>query len=345
MTIEKTSLLHRMDAGMIMIKEVTTMPMIDLPLRELETYQGINPKPSDFDRYWDAALEELEKVDPSPELVPSIFQAPSADCYHLYFTGVGAVRIHAQLLKPRNTIGRGPGLVRFHGYSANAGDWSEKLVYTAQGFVVAAMDCRGQGGLSETYPGRKHSTLRGILVGDLNEPPETFLYRAIYLDAVQLVRVLMKLDGVDPLRIGVMGGSQGGALSLAAAALEPGIQKCAPLYPFLCDFQRVWELDLGEQPYEELKNWFRRFDPTHSREQEIFTRLGYLDVQFLAPRIRGEVLMGTGLMDRICPPSTQFAVYHKINARKRMILYPDFGHESIPGFADEVFQFMMELAR
>lgn len=321
------------------------MPMIDLPLRELETYQGINPKPSDFDAYWHEALKELDRIDPAPELIPAEFQAPSADCYHLYYTGVGNARIHAQLLKPRNTLGRGPGLVRFHGYTNHAGDWSEKLVYTAQGFTVAAMDCRGQGGMSETSPGRKHSTFRGLLVGDLNNPPETFLFRAIYLDAVQLVRILMRMDGVDPNRIGVMGASQGGALSLASAALEPRIRKVAALYPFLSDFQRVWEMDLGEQAYDELKTWFRRYDPTHSREREVFTRLGYLDIQHLAPRIKSEVLMGTGLMDKICPPSTQFAAYNKINSKKRVIVYPDFGHEQIPGFADEAFLFFMDLAR
>jgi Acetyl esterase (deacetylase) len=122
------------------------MPMIDLPLRELETYQGINPKPVDFDTYWKTALKELETIDPSPELVSSEFQAPSADCFHLYYTGVGNVRIHAQLLKPRNTLGRGPGLVRFHGYTNHAGDWSEKLVYTAQGFTVAAWIAGDRGG-------------------------------------------------------------------------------------------------------------------------------------------------------------------------------------------------------
>jgi cephalosporin-C deacetylase len=104
-------------------------------------------------------------------------------------------------------------------------------------------------------------------------------------------------------------------------------------------------MDLGEQAYDELKTWFRRFDPTHSREREIFTKLGYLDIQHLAPWIRGEVLVGTGLMDRICPPSTQFAAYNKINSKKRMIVYPDFGHEQIPGFPDEAFLFFMDLAR
>jgi len=33
-------------------------------------------------------------------------------------------------------------------------------------------------------------------------------------------------------------------------------------------------------------------------------------------------MMGVGLMDNICPPSTQFAVYNRIRAPKRMVIYP-----------------------
>ena len=126
------------------------------------------------------------------------------------------------------------------------------------------------------------------------------------------------------------GGSQGGGLSLACAALEPRIKRAAPLYPFLCDYQRVWEMDLDENAYEELRYYFRRFDPRHEREKEVFTQLGYIDVQHLAPYVRGEVLMAVGLMDTICPPSTQFAAYNKIESKKELAIYPDFGHENLP---------------
>ena len=116
-------------------------------------------------------------------------------------------------------------------------------------------------------------------------------------------RVTLALDGetlipgVDENRVGVYGGSQGGGLSLACAALEPRIKRAAPLYPFLCDYVRVWEMDLDEMAYEELRYYFRSFDPLHEREKAVFTQLGYIDVQHLAPRIRGEVLMATALRD------------------------------------------------
>jgi cephalosporin-C deacetylase len=148
---------------------------------------------------------------------------------------------------------------------------------------------------------------------------------------------------VDPRRVGVTGASQGGGLTLACAALEPRIKRAAPVYPFLCDYQRVWEMDLAVNAYEELRTYFRRFDPRHEREPEIFTKLGYIDCQHLAPRIRGEVLMATGLMDQICPPSTQFAAYNKITAKKNMVLYPDFAHETLPDTGDAIFEFMAGL--
>ena len=50
--------------------------------------------------------------------------------------------------------------------------------------------------------------------------------------------------------------------------------------------------------------------------------------------------MGTGLMDTICPPRTQFAAYNKITSKKNMVIYPDFGHEGLPGLNDQAFQFI-----
>jgi cephalosporin-C deacetylase len=47
--------------------------------------------------------------------------------------------------------------------------------------------------------------------------------------------------------------------------------------------------------------------------------------------------MVTGLIDTVCPPSTQFAAYNKIKSEKDIVLYPDFGHEALPGMPDIEF--------
>jgi len=50
--------------------------------------------------------------------------------------------------------------------------------------------------------------------------------------------------------------------------------------------------------------------------------------------------LGVGLMDTVCPPSTQFAAYNKITSKKTLSIFPDFGHEGLPGFNDQVYMFM-----
>lgn len=317
--------------------------MFDLPWEQLRDYRGRTPCPEDLDAYWAAALSELERVDPAVELAPAAFPVSFAECFELYFTGVGGARIHAKLVRPAAGPGPGPAVLMFHGYSGNAGDWTDKLAYAAAGMTVAALDCRGQGGESEDVGGVKGPTLRGQIVRGLADAPEKLLFRQIFLDTVRLARVVMAMPWVDGHRVGATGGSQGGGLTLACAALVPELRRAAPIFPFLSDYQRVWEMDQAKDAYVELAEFFRRFDPLHRREGEIFTRLGYIDVQHLAPRIRAEVLMATGLMDTICPPSTQFAAYNRITAPKAMRVYPDFGHEALPGINDEVFQFLAGL--
>ena len=318
------------------------MPAFEMPLEQLRSYTGRNPKPDDFDAYWERALQELDSTTPQAELTPQPNPARFAECLHLWFTGVGGARIHAQYVRP-TTSGPHPAVLQFHGYSGNAGDWFDMLPWAAQGIAIAAMDVRGQGGLSEDVGGVKGTTLRGQIVRGLGDHPDKLLFRQIFLDTAQLARVVAKLPEIDPHRLGAKGGSQGGGLTLACAALEPRIIRAAPTFPFLCDYQRVWEMDLAKDAYEELQDYFRRFDPTHAYEDEIFTRLGYIDVQHLADRIKARVLMATSLMDTVCPPSSQFAAYNKINSEKEIVLYPDFGHEDLPGLNDRVFEFLSEM--
>jgi len=322
------------------------MPNIDMPLEQLRAYQGRNPRPHDFDEFWDAGVAEMHALDARVELVLHDLKAHHAECFDLYFSGVGGARVHAKYLRPKNK-GPHPAVVIFHGYSGNSGEWNEKLAWVAQGYSVAALDCRGQGGVSEDVGGVRGNTLHGHIIRGLENAldgePQKLLFRQIYLDAAQLARIVMAMPEVDAARVGALGGSQGGGLTLACAALEPSIKKAAPTFPFLCDYQRVWEMDLAVNAYEELRAWFRHFDPQHQREREVWTALGYIDNQHLASRIRAEVLMPIGLMDSVCPPSTQFAAWNKITSKKEVLIYPDFGHEGLPGANDAVFDFMADL--
>ena len=319
------------------------MPLFEMPLSELKTYQGRNPCPPDHDRFWDDGLAEMHALDPEVELKPAEVKAPNAECFHLYFTGVDGARVHAKYVRPKSG-GPKPAVLLFHGYTGSSGDWFDKLAWTGQGFCVAALDCRGQGGESEDTGGVRGNTHRGHIIRGLDEEsPKKLLFRQIFLDTAQLARIVMRLPEVDAERVGATGGSQGGGLTLACASLEPGIKRAAPIYPFLCDYQRIWEMDMAKDAYDELRTYFRMFDPRHEREANVFRKLGYIDCQHLAKRIRGEILMGVGLMDMICPPSSQFAAYNKITAKKEMVMYPDFGHEGLPGMSDKVFAFMQGL--
>jgi cephalosporin-C deacetylase len=324
------------------------MPLIfDLPFEQLPSYQGRNPCPQDFDTFWEKGLDEMRATDPQVELIPAEFKVANAACFHLYFTGVGGARVHAKLLQPVISTHPHPAILLFHGYSGDSGDWSDKLNYISEGFTVAALDCRGQAGLSEDKASVSGNTLHGHIIRGLkdalNGMPEKLLFRQIFLDTAQLARIVMKMPEIDANRVGATGASQGGALSVACAALEPRIKRAAPVYPFLSDYKRVWEIDQAKDAYLELQEYFRHSDPTHTLEDNIFEKLGYIDIQFLASRIQAEVLWGIGLMDTVCPPSSQFAVYNKILSPKVMTMYPDFGHEPLPGINDQVFQFMLGL--
>ena len=65
---------------------------------------------------------------------------------------------------------------------------------------------------------------------------DTHYYKRVYLGCVRAVDFLYSLPEFDGNTVGVTGGSQGGALSIVTAGLDPRIKFLAAFYPALCDY-------------------------------------------------------------------------------------------------------------
>lgn len=319
------------------------MPCIDMPLEKLKEYKGCSPCPTDIDEYWDTALAEMNALDPKAEFVPHPFPSTNVEMFELWFTGTKNARVFAKFARPKSCEGKLPAILMFHGLSGSSDEWSSLIKYASQGYVVAFMDVRGQGGRSEDVGGVAGTTMATPFMRGIEGDKHDLLMRDVYLDTALMAKIVMGLDYVDENRVGVTGGSQGGCLSVVCACLVPEIKKCAPCYPYLSDYKRVYNMDLNKGAYEGLRYYFRNFDPNHEREDEIFERLGYIDIQNIAKRMKAELLMFTGLMDTTCPPSTQFAMYNKVTSKKNVVIYPEFGHEGLKGSGDKIFAFMSDL--
>jgi cephalosporin-C deacetylase len=140
---------------------------------------------------------------------------------------------------------------------------------------------------------------------------------------VRAVDYLSSREDVDGDRIAVWGGSQGGGLAFATAALDQRVDLCIADIPWLCDWKNYFEL-AGKTDDEEINAWLAAKE---SRTVEsTLTTLSYFDTMNLAHLIECPTLMGVGLQDTICPPSTSFATFNRITAPKDFRIYEDAGH-------------------
>lgn len=312
------------------------MPNIDLSLEKLKEYKGVREIPEDMNIFWEENIKKLNISEERIEILSSQFKSPICNCYDISFLGIDGVRVYAKMIMPKVIKKRIPAIVEFHGYGGSNGDWSRRLHYSSLDVAYFIMDCRDQMGKSGKEYFRTGNLTRGLLEG-----PEELYYKKVYLDALRLINIVSNLKEIDEENILTLGYSQGGALALVSAALSKKIKSTFAIYPYLCDFKRVWDLDYGEFAYQELRDFFRWYDPMHKSEEKYFKILDYIDVKNFASMIRGDVTVVTGLMDKVCPPSAQFSLYNRIISKKQQLIYPDFGHENINGLEDEIYNWVL----
>lgn len=275
---------------------------------ELEKLQVPLTKQSDFDQFWANTLKNYLPLNSEPVLKDAKTPLSMISVSDVTIAGFNSDPIKGWFLQPRMTSEITPCIVMYDGYGGGRGLPHEWLFWVNVGYRVLVMDTRGQGGgfrLSDTPDGEysRHSQTPGFMTqGILNK--DDYYYRRVFTDAVAFVEAAKKLPGVNPDRIVVAGGSQGGGIALAAASLAEGVFAAMPDVPFLCNFRRATEM-VDTFPYHEITLYCR----IHRNEVErVFETLSYFDCMNLVTKAKAPALISIGMHDPICPPDTIFAM-------------------------------------
>ena len=299
----------------------------DMPLEELRTYRGKSGEPEDFDEFWAGTLAQAREKSWPAKLEPVPHPFAHLDIFDVTFAGWEGEPVKAWLRLPAGARGPVPGVVVYQGYGGGRGFAFENLLWADAGYAVLSVDTRGQGaswGLGDTPDSSEAAgpqvpgwMTRGI------QSPQTYYYRRLIADCVLGFEAMAALPQVDAGRVAVMGGSQGGALSLAVGALSPQVAAVAARVPFLCDFRRAVEIT-DEYPFQEITDYLA----THRMEEEqVYRTLSYIDGVNFARRAHAPADISLGLMDVTVPPSTVFAMANNYAAPKNLRVWSHNGHE------------------
>ena len=298
----------------------------------------------DFKEFWDNNLKELAKVKPDYKLtlVPEYSQV-DYDIYLVEMRSFGNELIRGYYGKPKRE-GKYPVIVDYMGYGAAPYPPTQWW----GGFAHFILSIRGQAlNLSENRFGS------WITYG--LESKEDYYYRGAYMDAVRALDFVCSRPEIDAEKIAVRGGSQGGTLSFAAAALDKRVKVAAPSNPGFSDY-RDW-FHIVPWPRNEFENYIQHKvegrDMTSGDTQQyadaqvkaIYDLLSYFDIKNLAQWIECPLIMGIGMQDEVCPPYINFAAYNQVKSEKRWMACPDCGHSTNNEYSEESMRFIKEKLR
>lgn len=281
--------------------------------------------PADFNSYWNNAKAELAAipVDARMTLLPERC-TENVNVYHVNLQNYKAgTRLYGILCVPKKE-GKYPALLQVPGAGVRpyAGDIAnaEKGVITFQiGIhgVPVNMDV-------SVY----NSLATGALAGYWNynlDDKDRYYYKRVYLGCVRANDFLTSLPQYDGKHLAVMGGSQGGALSIVTAALDPRVKSLAVFYPALSDVTGYLKGRAGGWPHLFAKN-----NLAFNNTREKINTAGYYDVVNFARQLKVPGIYTLGFNDETCPPTSMFAAYNAIEAPKELFVVPETGHWTFP---------------
>lgn len=274
--------------------------------------------PTDFDTFWKACIDEARQTplivnsEPAPE-----YSTDKVEASLLKIRTDHRHAVYAYLLKPKGASQKYPVVLTPPG----AGIKTIKNVnpdYSEQGMIRLMMEIHGINPKLSDEQFKEITTAfdyeNGYLTNGLDNR-DNYYMKHVYVACVRALDYLTSLPDWDGKNVFVQGGSQGGALALITAGLDPRVTACVANHPALSDMAGYAEQGrTGGYPHLNRIN--------NMLTPEKIQTLQYYDVVNFARRIQCPVYMTWGYNDNVCPPTTSYTVWNLITAPKDALITP-----------------------
>ena len=147
---------------------------------------------------------------------------------------------------------------------------------------------------------------------------DNYYYKHVYLGCLRANDFICTLPEYDGENLMVMGGSQGGALSIVTAALDKRVKALSCFYPALCDLNGYQFGRAGGWPHLLSKKEFISPDKIETSR--------YYDVVNFARLISVPGFYSFGYKDETCPPTSMYSAFNSISASKSFFIAKETGH-------------------
>lgn len=281
--------------------------------------------PAGFVQFWDLAKAELAKI--PMDIRMTLLPERCTETVNVYQVNLQNYRIGTRLygiLCVPKTGGKYPAILNVPG--AGIRPYDGDVTTAEKGFITFEI---GIHGIPVTLDEKVYDNLSA---GALNGYPwfnlddrNRYYYKRVYLGCIRANDFLTGLPQFDGTNLAVTGGSQGGALSIVTAALDPRVKFLAAYYPALCDLTGYLKGRAGGWPHLFDKNNIH-FNNT----KEKIETCSYYDVVNFARLVTVPGMYSWGFNDETCPPTSLYAAYNVITAPKSLYLSLETGHWTYP---------------
>lgn len=292
--------------------------------------------PAGFDEFWEANTAEAEaapldyQVSRDPVVpVPGIGQTSPGvitsdhEIRTFTFRGIGGEVLNGWISVPLETHGESPAFF----WSAPYGRESlmPNQYGTRPGFVSLSFNYFGL----DAFHQEKYEPRRGYFSeGVLNR--EEWVFRRMFQNAVLALRVLADQPQVQPERIGSMGMSQGGGISIWLGAWSDRVKAVCADMPFLGAMHETLMKNVYRYPLKEIMDFIASVP---DGERRVLETISYFDTLNQATRCAKPTLVSVGLKDPAVKPVQVRSVFEALPGEKRMVEY-DWGHDWHPDMID-----------